>query len=164
MKKRLLGTLLLLAMSLSLVACGNDGSGDKGSENGGKKEVNATELAQALATQITYTDELEQMDEEDVAWYFELEEGVTGVAYEVSGVSSERVAVFTVADKATADKVIASIEAVLEDDLDQNAAYDAKVASRIENAVVEYKGNLVILCVSDDSAKAKQIIKEAFGE
>ena len=154
---------MLLAMSVSLMACGNNGNGD-GSEAGGNKEVNATELAQALVTQITYTGEMKQMDAEDVEWYFELEGGVTGVAYEVSGVSSERVAVFTVADKATADKVMASIEDVLADDLDQNAAYDAKVASRIENAVVEYKGNLVILCVSDDSAKAKQIIKEAFGE
>ena len=163
MKKRLLGALLLLTMAVSLIACGNNGSGD-GSENGGNKEVNAAELAQALVTQITYTSDMQQMDEDDVVWYFELEEGVTGVAYEVAGVSSERVAVFTVADKAMADKVIASIEAVLEDDLDQNAAYDAKVATRIENAVVEYKGNLVILCVSDDSAKAKKIIKEAFGE
>ena len=163
MKKRLLGALLLLTMAVSLIACGNNESGD-GSENGGNKEVNAAELAQALVTQITYTSDMQQMEEDDVVWYFELEEGVTGVAYEVAGVSSERVAVFTVADKAMADKVIASIEAVLEDDLDQNAAYDAKVATRIENAVVEYKGNLVILCVSDDSAKAKKIIKEAFGE
>ena len=163
MKKKLLGVLLLLAMSVSLIACNNGGTGDT-EPSGNKKEVNAEELAQALATQITYTGKIEKMDAEDVVWYFELEEGVTGVAYEVSGVSSERVAVFTVADKAAADKVMDSIEAVLEDDLDQNAAYDAKVASRIENAVVEYKGNLVSLCVSDDSAKAKQIIKEAFGE
>jgi len=161
MKKRVLGALLLLTMAFSLVACGNGGTGDTGTGEGNKKEVKAEDLAQALATQITYTGKIEQMDAEDVEWLFELEEGVTGVAYEVAGVSSEKVAVFTVADKAAADKVMAAIEAVLADDLDQNAAYDAKVASRIENAVVEYKGNLVILCVSDDSAKAKQIIKEA---
>ena len=164
MKKRLLGALLLLTMSVSIVACGNGGTGESGSSENNQKEVSAEDLAQALVTQIKYTKEMEQMDAEDIAWYFELEEGVTGVAYEVSGVSSERVAVFKVADKDAADKVMDAIEVVLADDLDQNAPYDAKVASRIENAVIEYKGNLVILCVSDDSAKAKQIIKEAFGE
>ena len=166
MKKRLLSVVLLLTMSLSLLACGNGGNtGDTNSNgNNNTKEVNAADLAQALATQITYTGEMEQLDAEDVEWYIELEEGVTGIVYEVSGVSSEQVAVFTVPEKAAADKTIASINELLADQKDQNAAYDAKVASRIENAVIMHKGNFVILCVSDDSAKAKQIIKEAFGE
>ena len=164
MKKRLLGALLLLTMAVSLIACGNGGTGDTGSSEDNKKEVNAEDLAQALATQITYTGKMEQMDADDIQWYIDLEEGVTGIVYEVAGVSSEQVAVFTVPSKDAADKTIASLEEILADQKDQNAAYDSKVASRIENAVLEHKGNYVILCVSDDSAKAKQIIKEAFGE
>lgn len=164
MKKRLLSAVLLLAMSISLLACGNGGAGDTDKVDNNKKEVNATELAQKLATEITYTGKMEQLDADDIQWYIELEEGVTGIVYEVAGVSSEQVAVFTVPDKAAADKTIASLQELLEDQKSQNAAYDAKVESRIANAVLEYKGNYVILCVSDDSAKAKQIIKEAFGE
>lgn len=164
MKKRLLGVLLLLTMSVSLVACGNGGTENTGSSENNQKEVNAADLAQALATQITYTGEMEQLDADDIEWYIELEEGVTGIVYEVAGVSSEQVAVFTVPNNDAAQKTIASIEELLADQKDQNAAYDAKVASRIENAVLEHKGNYVILCVSDDSAKAKRIIKEAFGE
>ena len=164
MKKRLLGALLLLAVSVSLVACGNGGTGDTGSNENNKKEVKAEDLAQALATQITYTGDMKQMEADDVEWYIDLEEGVTGIVYEVAGVSSEQVAVFTVPNKDAADKTIASLKELLADQKDQNAAYDAKVTSRIENAVLEYKGDFVILCVSDDSAKAKQIIKEAFGE
>lgn len=164
MKKRLLAMMLLVALSVSMVACGNDGTGDTGSSENNQKEVNAADLAQALATQITYTGEMERLDADDIEWYIELEEGVTGIVYEVAGVSSEQVAVFTVPNNDAAQKTIASIEELLADQKDQNAAYDAKVASRIENAVLEHKGNYVILCVSDDSAKAKQIIKEAFGE
>ena len=159
MKKKLMAMLLLATMTVTMMACGNGGSGDNG-----KKEVNAAELAQALATQITYTGEMEQLEEDDIEWYIELEEGVTGIVYEVAGVSSEQVAVFTVPNKDAADKTIASIEELLADQKGQNAAYDSKVASRIENAVITYKGNYVILCVSDDSAKANQIIKAAFGE
>ena len=164
MKKRLLSALLLLAMAVSVVACGNGGTGDTGSSESNKKEVNAEELASALATQITYTGKIEKLDADDVEWYIDLEEGVTGIVYEVSGVSSEQVAVFTVPNNDAAKKTIASLEELLADQKDQNAAYDAKVTTRIENAVLVQKGNFVILCVSDDSAKAKQIIKEAFGE
>ncbi|MGN1155971.1 MAG: DUF4358 domain-containing protein [Agathobacter sp.] len=159
MKKRLMAMLLLAAMAVTMMACGNENAGDNN-----QKEVNAAELAQALATQITYTGKMEQLKEDDIEWYIELEEGVTGIVYEVAGVSSEQVAVFTVPNKEAADKTIASIEELLADQKDQNAAYDSKVTSRIENAVITYKGNYVILCVSDDSAKANRIIKDAFGE
>lgn len=159
MKKRLMAMLLLAAMAVTMMACGNGNTGDNN-----PKEVNAAELAQALATQITYTGKMEQLKEDDIEWYIELEEGVTGIVYEVAGVSSEQVAVFTVPNKEAADKTIASIEELLADQKDQNAAYDSKVTSRIENAVITYKGNYVILCVSDDSAKANRLIKDAFGE
>lgn len=164
MKKRLLGALLLLAMSVSLVACGNGGTEDTGSSENKPKEVNAQELAQALATQITYTGKMEQLDADDLKWYIDMEDGVTGIVYEVAGVSSEQVAIFTVPNEDAAKKTMASLEELLADQKDQNAAYDAKVEARIDNAVLVHKGNYVILCVSDDSAKAKQIIKEAFGE
>lgn len=164
MKKRLLGALLLLAMSVSLVACGNGGTEDTGSSENKPKEVNAQELVQALATQITYTGKMEQLDADDLKWYIDMEDGVTGIVYEVAGVSSEQVAIFTVPNEDAAKKTMASLEELLADQKDQNAAYDAKVESRIDNAVLVHKGNYVILCVSDDSAKAKQIIKEAFGE
>ena len=164
MKKRLLSAVLLLAMSFSLLACGNGGTGDTGEVDSNKKEVSATELAQKLATEITYTGKMEQLDADDIQWYIDLEEGVTGIVYEVAGVSSEQVAIFTVPSEDAAKKTIANLEELLADQKSQNAAYDAKVESRIANAVLEHKGNYVILCVSDNSAKAKQIIKEAFGE
>lgn len=160
MKKRLLSILLLATLALSMVACG-------GSEEGSKdktKEVNAEDLAKSLAEDITYTGDMERLSDDDLEWYIDIEEGVTGVVYQVDGVSCEQVAVFSVPNKDAADGVIASLEELLVDMEQQNAAYDAKVSSRIENAVLEHKGDYVILCVSDDSAKAKEIIKEAFGE
>ncbi len=164
MKKKLLSVLLLATMAISLVACGNGNTEDTGSGENNKKEVNAAQLATDLATKITYTGEMKQLEADDLEWYIEVEEGVTGIVYEVAGVSSEQVAVFTVPNKDVAQKTMESLQELLADQKEQNAAYDAKVATRIENAVLEYKGNYVILCVSDDSAKAKEIIKTAFGE
>ncbi len=164
MKKKVLAMLLMAALSVSIAACGNAGTENSGTGDKDNQEVSAKELAQSLATEITYTGKMEQLPEDEVEWYIDLEEGVTGIVYEVAGVSCEQVAVFTVPDDDAADKVITGLEELLADQKQQNAAYDAKVASRIESAVLEHKEDYVILCVSDDSAKAKEIIKEAFGE
>ncbi len=166
--KKIFVMLLVAVMSVSVVACGGSGSGD-GSENSGsnqnsEKEFNAEELAQSLVSEITYTGTMEQLPADEIGWYVDMEEGVTGIMYMVSGVSSEEVAVFTAPDETTAKAMVENIEELLADQEDQNAAYDAKVTQRIDNAVLEQKGNYVILCVSDDSAKAKELIKEAFGE
>ena len=165
MKKKILAMMLFVALSVSMVACGSANSdSESGVGDTNKKEFSAEELAQSLITQITYTEELEQIPADKIDWYVTLEEGVTGILYMASGVSSEEVAVFTAPDEATAKTMIANVEELLADQEDQNAAYDAKVAQRIENAVLEQKGCYVILCVSDDSAKAKELVKEAFGE
>lgn len=166
--KKVLAMLLVAAMSVSIVACGGSGAGD-GSENSGanqnsEKEFSPEALAQSLVSEITYTAEMEQIPAEEIEWYVDLEEGVTGIMYMVSGVSCEEVAVFTAPDTDTAKAMVDNIEELLADQEDQNAAYDAKAAQRIQDAVIQQKGNYVILCVSDDSAKAKELIKEAFGE
>ena len=159
MKKKILAVLLAAVTAVSVAACG-------GAENteANKKEFNAEELAEALVSEITYTGVMEEVPADEIDWYVDMEEGVTGIMYMVSGVSCEEVAVFTAPDEDTAKAMVDNIEELLADQEDQNAAYDAKAAQRIDSAVIQQKGNYVILCVSDDSAKAKELIKEAFGE
>ncbi len=164
MMKKIIAMMLVAVLSMSVVACGSSGNGDTNKEDANKKEFNATELAQALVSEITYTGSMDQLPTEEIEWYVDMEEGVTGIMYMVSGVSCEEVAVFTAPDEDTAKDMVANIEELLADQEDQNAAYDAKVSQRIEEAVLQQKGCYVILCVSDDSAKAKELIKEAFGE
>ena len=161
--KKFLAMLLVAVTAVSVAACGGAGTEQSGDE-GNKKEFNAEELAQTLVSDITYTGEMEQIPADEIEWYVDMEEGVTGIMYMVSGVSSEEVAVFTAPDEAAAKAMVENVKELLADQEDQNAAYDAKVSSRIENAVLEQKGTYVILCVSDDSANAKELIKEAFGE
>ena len=161
--KKFLAMLLVAITAVSVVACGGTGTEQSGDESN-KKEFNAEELVQALVSDITYTGEMEQIPADEIEWYVDMEEGVTGIMYMVSGVSSEEVAVFTAPDETTAKAMVDNIKELLADQEDQNAAYDAKVSQRIGNAVLEQKGTYVILCVSDDSAKAKELIKEAFGE
>lgn len=164
MMKKILAMMLVAVLSMSVVACGSTGSGDTNAEDTNKKEFNAAELAQSLVSEITYTGSMDQIPEDEIAWYVDMEDGVTGIMYMVSGVSCEEVAVFTAPDEDTAKAMVDHVKELLEDQEDQNAAYDAKASQRIEEAVLQQKGCYVVLCVSDDSAKAKELIKEAFGE
>lgn len=171
MMKRIVVLLLAAMLVFGMIGCGttNNGNGPTGDsqseqDSGSLKEFKPEELVNALITGIAFTGKIEEVPADDLEWYIDMEEGVTGIMYAVSGVSSEEVAVFTAPDEKTATQMVKNVEAMLEDQLDQNAAYDSKVSQRIDNAVIEKRGCYVILCVSDDSAKAKTIIRNAFGE
>lgn len=160
--KKLLSMVLMAAVSVSLVACGSDENKNTNETN--KVEINVEALAESLATEITYTGEMELIPEDEIDWYLDVEEGVTGVMYMVSGVSCEEVAVFEAPDEATATAMVENIEEQLADLEDQSAPYDPKVSKRMEDAVLEQSGCYVILCVSDDSETAKEIVNEALGK
>ena len=101
---------------------------------------------------------------EEIGFYIELEEGVTGVMYMSSGETAEEVAVFTAPDEDTALSVKEALEDFLEEQSDAFKNYEPETVERIDDAVLEQRGVYVIMCVSDESQKAVDIIKEAFGE
>lgn len=152
--KKLSVILATLAMTMSLVACG-----------GGEEkvtEIDTAALAQRLVSEVTYTEELNEDDVEN--YFFTLEEGVTGIAYMSAGFSGEEVVVFTAPDEETAVSTKETVEAFLTEQSTTMAPYAPDAVGRIENAVLVQEGKYVILCVSEDSEKAEEIIKEAFGE
>ena len=152
--KKLTMILAALAMTMSLVACG-----------GGEEkvtEIDVVALANRLVTEVTYTEELQEDDVEN--YFFSIEEGVTGIAYMSAGFSGEEVVIFTAPDEETAKTTKEMVEGFLAEQSTTMAPYAPDAVERIDNAVLVQKGNYVILCVSEDSEKAEEIIKEAFGE
>lgn len=154
MKKKLGTALVLAALSAMMVACGS----------AEPKEVNAKDLAEKLVSDGVYTEAPEAIPSDEIEYYMTVEDGVEGIMYMSGGTTGEEVAVFTAPDEEAAIEMKANVEEFLKDQSDEMGAYDPKVVQRIENAVLEQKGKYVVLCVSDDSAKAQEIIKEAFGE
>jgi hypothetical protein len=146
------GVLAILAAGAFLLAgCGST-----------EKTLDAAALAETLTTDISYDDELELVDDDDVSMYIDLPDGVESVMYMGSGSTAEEVAVFTAADSDTAAETLDSVQSYLDDQADSFEDYLPEEAKRVGNAVLEQKGNYVILCVSGESDTAKDLIEEAF--
>lgn len=145
--------LLAGTVMTGLTACG-----------GSAKEIDAGALAESLVNDIEYTAELSQISDEELEFFIDMEDGVTAVMYMSSGETAEEVAVFTAPDEETASTMKENVSAFLTEQADAFAAYEPETVNRIENAVLEQIGNYVILHVSDDTAKAQEMIEQAFGE
>lgn len=133
---------------------------------GGSKSatVDTSALAKSLTSEITYENDLNEIDADTIENYIAVEEGVEGSMYMSSGSTAEEVAVFTAPDSETAKKMESNVEAFLSDQKASFKDYIPEEAARIDEAVLVQDGNYVVLCVSGDSDNAQKIIDKAFGK
>ena len=125
-------------------------------------EIDAAALAKSLVSDITYDDQLEQINDEDISYSIDVPKGVDAIMYMGSGSTAEEVAVFTAPDEETARTTEENVQSFLDDQSDSFEKYIPEETKRISNAVLEKKGKYVVLCVCGDSDKAKEIIEKAF--
>ncbi len=151
MKKSRL-TAVLAALVILTAGCG----GDKA------KEIDAKALAGSLLSEVTYEDELQELSEQMAAMQFDTEDGVKIYLYMGGGATTEEVAVFEAPDEEAAKKQLDHVKDFVDDQIETERDYRPEEVKRLEDAVLEQKGKYVILCVSADSDKAKEIIEKAF--
>lgn len=154
MKKWKLAIIAAAAMAL-VTACGDQGDSSA--------KVDTDALMNSLVSDITYTEELKKLDADDISNYISVPEGVEAVMYMSSGSTAEEAAVFTAPDADTAKTVKENVEFFLDDQKASFKDYIPEEAQRIKDAVLVCEGNYVVLCVSDNSEQAKQIIEKAVG-
>lgn len=126
------------------------------------KNVDTEELVNALLDEISYDEELTEIETDTIGNYVLLEDGVDAVMYMGSGATAESVAVFTADDEESALKQSTNVENYLADQKSAFKDYLPDEAKRIEDAVLVTEGNYVVLCVSGDSEKAQEIIDQSF--
>lgn len=139
-----------LAMGTLLSACG-----------GSSVKIDEASLAKSLVEDITYTEELTELSADDISNYITVEDDVESIMYMGSGATSEEVAIFTAKDEETAKTMESNAKAFLADQKTSFEDYLPDEATRIDEAIVVRKGNYVVLCVSGESDKAKEIINKA---
>ena len=164
MKKKLL-LVFALIMAMTLVACGGktedaSDTSDKGDNKKQEKECDAAALVNELKSSIKYESELEMVEAGEISNYVDLEDGVEATLYLSNGTTAEEIGVFVCKDKATADKMLENVKSYLSDQSESFKNYIPKESDRIEGGVVEIKNNAVIMCISGDSNKAKEIINK----
>lgn len=125
-----------------------------------EKAVDAKSLAEALKNEIAYKDELSLLDLETAGMFFMLDgiEIDEAYVYESSGATAEEIVVFMCSDEANAKKAMQVLDTRVSEQMDSYESYVPEEMVKLKAAVMEQKGNVAILSVSDEPDKAKSII------
>jgi len=124
----------------------------------------AAQIGKALLDGIKYDDDLVTID-------YDTADGKIGFSdediqitdscfYMGSGATAEEIAVVVCKDEANAASAKTVLQAHVEDQLDTYKDYAPKEVPKLKSAVLEQKGNTVVLSISGDSSKAESIIAQ----
>ena len=147
----------------ALTGCGDSGdSSGSGKSSSAKADtkLDAAAIADKLFNEIEYKDQLVELSEEKV-------EGVVGIpkdkfkvakVYRGSGATAEEIDCFEAVDEDAAKQIESTLESYIEDLKARFKDYAPGEMDKLEKAVLVRDGKYVFLSISDDDAKAKEII------
>ena len=82
-----------------------------------------------------------------------------GAAYVSTGATAEEIAVFSCTDDSAAQRVESALKQRVDSQKQSYVDYVPKEMTKLNDAVLIRRGNLVALCISNDSAAAKRLIQ-----
>lgn len=138
---------LLLALTLGLLclcACGKTPA-----------SVDVSALAKELTENVTYIDELTEIDRDKGLELYNISDAVEAKVYVGSGATAEEAAVFELASEQQADEVYAAVQKRIENRKADYSKYVPAEVQRLEKAVVCKAGKYVAVCVTEDEAAAE---------
>ena len=167
MKKKIALALTLVICMAGLAACG-DKKDDKKSDNTKtesttqeeQKDFECSELADKLKAEGSFTD-LQALDSKiavERLYGLDPEQIEASAFYSNSNATAEEVAVIKVKDESYASTVKKAFEDRVAEQTASFKDYNAAEVPKLEDAVIKTSGKYVVLVVSGDSAKAKDII------
>ena len=143
---------ILLGLSL-LTGC---------SQNSGKTITAATdEVAQSLQESLSFEYELSKLSDDAANRLYSLDGNILeeqAVYVGVGGALADEVSVWRVKDEKDAATVKEAAEKRVENQEASFENYVPEEMPKLENAVITVDGDTIILCVSSDSDKAKEVI------
>ena len=178
MKKKICIMLAALMLSCTaLTACGGSdssgssskasGTSDSASDNNGPEqpaenvEKDVAAIADKLKSDITYVDALNELDLAMVEKLIKIKPDLytTAKIYIGSGgFTAEEIECFEAKDEASADEIYTSLENRIEAQKKAFENYQPAEMDKLNDPVLVKQGKYVFMCLSDDNAKAKEII------
>lgn len=160
--------LLLAVMTIfgaGLTACGDSssssGSASKADSQSAESGKSVTAVADELKNGIEFKDTLNELG---VGMYDKIY-GITEDMYKEGkvyigsgGATAEEIACFEAKDEDGAAKIKEAFETRVEKQKDAFKDYVPEELDKLGSAVIVTKGNSVYMCISNDDAKAKEII------
>lgn len=168
MKKKILVTLIaaLTVCAAGLTSCGGgDGSSSAGentaSQSAASNDKDVSAVADELSTGIKYVDSLSELGDNMV-------ENILGIKAELytkckvyvgsGGMTAEEIACFEAKDEASAGEIRKALETRISNQKESFKDYQPAEMPKLNDPVLIVSGNKVFMCISDDNAKAREII------
>lgn len=147
--KKLIALLLAAVMVFPLSACGQK-----------KIAYDVAATADKLVQTISFEDEMSELPESMLPKLYNIEEQTLTAAkvYVSTGATAEEVAVFEAKTSNDAKTIENAAKARIEKQKNSFRDYVPEEMPKLENPVIVTEGNYVILCVSNQNDKAKEII------
>ena len=166
------GLLLMLCavLAVSLTACAGGGEGSSSPSGADSSQSDAAQTGKTLDVEAAAKALLEGADFDDppaelrekllTAQYVGLDTAdVVSWKVYVSGASTaDEVAVFEATDAVAEQRIKAVIDTRLAGLIEQYRDYAPDKVQKLENPLLVVEGNYVVLCVSNDNAKAQELL------
>ena len=123
-------------------------------------QIDINELATKIMETGAFTDDLAKIDSEMIKddYGFTNEEIKEIVSYQGSGATSEEIVILQVNDKSNLNSVKEKINTRLTERKEAFESYLPEEVFKIDNNILEVKGNYIIMCISNDSNKVNEAI------
>ena len=171
-KSLLIGAVLFTALAFS--ACGStEDKSDSSSKStptesasestDDNKEIDINEVAEAITSEVKFDNELAVQDETVANSYFQLAEGTEAIVYFSSDPQCyDTVALFSCASDDDVAAVLDNVQLYIDGVKEQTEKYLPEEAEKVENAIVKSEGNCAVLCITNDSDTANEVIGRFF--
>lgn len=156
-----------IAASVALTSCGDSNDSGKSDGNGsaaaaqGEVSAAASEVADKLHDEVEYVDQLNELSSDMIEKLYGIsaDKYTSGKVYVGSGGSTaEEIACFDAADENAAEEIKTACESRVASQITQFENYVPAELDKLNDPVIVVKGSSVYMCISNDNAKAKEII------
>ena len=150
MKSLLIRLMPAALLCLALTACGGGGAV-------GQTPYDPETAAQALLDSGAFSDALDTVDQDTAAALYGIDaDTITGSAvYTSLSAGAEEIAVLVLTDEDAAAAALDGLEARVADQKAVLESYQPDEVSKLDSAIVEQRGNSVLLAVAAAAAKAR---------
>lgn len=131
-----------------------------------EKNVSAKDVADNLLKNVSFKDELSEMDIDTATMFYDFSSVEIDEAYiyESSGATAEEIVVIKCKDSDNAAKLKDIFAKRIDEQIESYTDYVPEEVPKLKDAVTVVNGDVAVLCVCDESAKAKGIIEELMGK
>ena len=127
-----------------------------------KEDVDLNAAADALASEGKFTAELSQLSAAAVPNFFAVEDGSESVVYMANNGSADSFGLFKCSDGEAAAATLENVKTYIAGVRDNAVLYTPDDVPKIDAAIVQVYDKYAVFCISDDAAKAKEIIERFF--